>query len=122
MRNVVVLAALLAVTLTAVTASLGATTLRISAAKGTKLAFSVKALKARAGKVTIVMANPSALPHNVGIKASTWAGSKVIAQGNLVGKGGTSKVTAKLRKGKYRFFCWVPGHEDGGMWGILTVR
>ena len=43
-------------------------------------------------------------------------------KGKVVGKDGVSKITMKLAKGKYRFFCTVPGHEAGGMWGILTVK
>lgn len=99
-----------------------ATTLRISAGPSGKLAFSKKALSARAGKVTIIMKNTSRLRHNVAIRSGTNAKSRIIAKGKAVGKGGTSKVTASLKKGKYRFVCTVPGHEAGGMWGILTVR
>ena len=39
-----------------------------------------------------------------------------------MGKGGVSKMTVKVAKGKYRFVCTVLGHEAGGMWGILTVK
>ena len=35
--------------------------------------------------------------------------------------GGTSKVTADLKPGKYEFYCSVPGHEQAGMKGTLTV-
>ena len=40
----------------------------------------------------------------------------------MVGQGGTSKLSANLKAGKYTFFCSVPGHEDGGMKGNLTVK
>ena len=35
---------------------------------------------------------------------------------------GTSRVRASLKPGKYEFYCSVPGHEDGGMKGTLTVK
>jgi plastocyanin len=98
------------------------TTLRISAGPSSKLAFSRKALTARAGKVTIILKNTSSLSHNVAIRSGTSAKSKIIAKGKVVRKGGTSKVTATLKKGKYRFVCTVPGHEAAGMWGIVTVK
>ncbi len=34
----------------------------------------------------------------------------------------TIVVTVTLKKGKFRYVCTVPGHEAGGMWGILTVK
>ena len=99
-----------------------ATTLRISAGPSSKLAFSKKKLSARAGMVTIVLKNKSRIPHNVVIRRGTSAKGKIIAKGKVVGKGRTSKVTATLKKGKYRYACTVPGHEKAGMWGILTVK
>jgi len=99
-----------------------ATTLTITAGPTSKLAFSKKALAARAGKITIVLKNRSSLPHNVAIRSGTSAKSRIIAKGRIVGKGGTSRATATLKKGKYRFACTVPGHEAAGMWGILTIR
>ena len=121
MKRMLALAAVAAVALTAVAIALGATTLSIPADK-TKLAFAKKALTAKAGKVTLVMPNPSVLPHNVAIRNGTSASSRLIAKGQIVGKGGTSRVTATLKKGRYRFVCTVPGHEAGGMWGILTIK
>ena len=46
---------------------------------------------------------------------------KALVIGKIVGKGGTSRVTITLKKGKYRFYCSFDGHEFGGMWGVLTV-
>ena len=75
-------------------------------------------LAAKPGKVTLVMSNPSSVQHNVAIKGN---GIKTV-KGKVVGKGGTSKATASLKKGAYSFFCSVPGHEKGGMKGRLTVK
>jgi cytochrome c oxidase subunit 2 len=82
----------------------------------TALAFDTDELTAGAGAVTISMANPSTIPHNVAIK-----GNGVAEEGEVVGSGGTSTVTADLAAGTYTFFCSVPGHEAGGMTGTLTV-
>ncbi|HEU0304837.1 MAG TPA: plastocyanin/azurin family copper-binding protein [Gaiellaceae bacterium] len=88
-----------------------------------KLAYAKKNLAATAGLVTIRSKNMSAvLKHNIALRKGTTAKSKLLVKGKVVGKGGVSKVSLKLAKGKYRFVCTVPGHELGGMWGILTVK
>lgn len=90
--------------------------IEIRADQSNALAFDVKELEAKAGTVTISMANPSALPHNVAIK-----GNGVDVRGVVVGTGGTSTVSEELEPGTYTFYCSVPGHEAGGMTGTLTV-
>ena len=91
------------------------TTLRISA-KAAGLAFSTTHLTARHGIVTIRMTNLSPLPHDVAIR-----GNGISKSGKLVPKGGTSIVTATLKKGVYTFLCTVPGHAAAGMKGKLTI-
>jgi plastocyanin len=93
----------------------GGETLKLSADKS-QLKFDKTTLKAKAGTVTIDMSNPSGLPHAVAIK-----GNGVNVDGKTVDKGGTSTVSTKLKPGTYTFFCPVPGHEQAGMKGTLTV-
>jgi plastocyanin len=95
------------------------TTLKISADPSGAMRYDKKTLRAKPGRVTIVMANPSVMPHDVAIKGK---GLKKPVAGKIVLKGGVSRVTAVLKKGVYRFFCTVPGHEAAGMWGTLTVK
>lgn len=91
--------------------------LRLTADPGGELRFDRQALRARPGEVTIVMENPSTVPHNVSIE-----GRGVDDEGDTVDKGGRSTVRAELRPGEYDFYCSVPGHREGGMEGTLTVR
>lgn len=91
--------------------------IEISADPDNALAFDVSELSSAAGTVTISMANPSSLPHNIAIK-----GNGVDVKGDVVGTGETSTVTADLAPGTYTFYCSVPGHEQGGMTGTLTIR
>lgn len=95
----------------------GEHTLHIQADPGAQLKFNVSALQASAGKVKIVMANPSQLSHSVAIE-----GNGVNAAGQVVGPNGTSTVSASLKPGTYTFFCTVPGHRQAGMQGTLTVK
>jgi plastocyanin len=97
------------------TAAGGATTLKLAADK-TALKFDKSTLTAPAGKVTIVMSNPSMLEHNVAIE-----GGGLDSAGQTVGHGGTSTVTANLKPGTYTFFCAVDGHRQAGMQGTLTI-
>jgi plastocyanin len=90
-----------------------AKTYRLSADKS-QIKFNVKTIRAKKGRVTLRMANPSGTPHAIAIKGK--------GKGRTVGKGGTSTVTATLKKGTYTFFCPVPGHEAAGMKGKLIVR
>jgi uncharacterized cupredoxin-like copper-binding protein len=37
------------------------------------------------------------------------------------GDGSTSASKVDLKKGKYEYYCTIPGHEEAGMKGTLTV-
>jgi plastocyanin len=80
------------------------------------LAYNTKQLSARAGTVTITMANASPLEHDVAVAE----GTKVLGK-TPVFKGGTRTLTLTLKPGKYVFYCTVPGHRQAGMEGTLTV-
>jgi uncharacterized cupredoxin-like copper-binding protein len=92
----------------------GGQTLSLQADKA-QLKFNTNKLSAKAGKVTIVMTNPSPLQHDISIKGG------VSANGPAVGQGGKSTVTVTLKPGKYTFYCSIDGHEAAGMTGELDV-
>jgi plastocyanin len=87
-------------------------TYKLSADKS-KLKFNKSTIRAKAGKVTLSMSNPSSIGHNIAIKGKS--------KGKVVTKGGTSKVSATLKKGTYTFYCSVGSHEKAGMKGKLIV-
>lgn len=93
------------------------TTLKVAADPSGQLKFDKSELSASAGKVTIVMDNPSDVPHAVAVE-----GNGVDVDGETVNKGGVSKVTADLKAGKYEFYCPVDSHKEAGMKGDLTVK
>ena len=92
------------------------TNLMLSADPSGALKFDKTSLSAKPGKLTIVMDNPSDVPHAVEIE-----GEGVEEEGETVGKGGVSKVSADLKAGEYEFYCPVGNHADAGMEGTLTV-
>ena len=91
-------------------------TLQLEADPSGALRFTTDSLQSNAGEVTIVMENSSSVPHNIALK-----GGGVDEQGEIVGKGERSEVTATVDPGTYEFYCSVPGHEAAGMKGELTV-
>jgi plastocyanin len=95
----------------------GGQQLKLAADPSGKLAFDKKSLEAKPGPVTLVMSNPAQLEHDISVE-----GAGVDQKGKIVGKGGTSTVSADLKPGKYTFYCSVPGHRAGGMEGTLTVK
>jgi plastocyanin len=112
-RNTLVVgAALVTLALGGTAAAAPLATYKLAANKS-QLKFNKTTIRAKAGKVTLSMANPSSLPHAIGIQGK--------GKGKTVGKGGTSTYTATLKKGTYTFYCPVGGHANAGMKGKLIV-
>jgi uncharacterized cupredoxin-like copper-binding protein len=99
--------------------ALGASTARLSADAKGKLKFNTTRLTVSHGRVTLVMKNPgsSGIAHGIAIQ-----GKGINNKGKTVSPGGTSSVTATLKKGTYTFYCPVDGHKAAGMKGTLVVR
>lgn len=81
------------------------------------LAYTFAAAEAPAGEIEIDSVNDSSVDHNIAIE-----GDGVSEEGEVVQGGGTSSVVANLKPGEYTFLCTVPGHAEGGMEGVLTVK
>ena len=79
-----------------------------------QLAYQFKSAAAKAGKVTLESPNESSVPHNIALKGGP--------EGEIVQGGKTSTITANLKPGKQTFYCSVPGHEQAGMKGTLTIK
>jgi plastocyanin len=90
--------------------------LQLAANPTGELRYNTKTLSAKAGTVTIVMANMSPIEHNVTIAQ----GSKVLGATPTF-TGGTRTLSLKLKPGRYTFYCSVPGHRQAGMEGTLNV-
>src|SRR3954469_16943357 len=91
----------------------------LKADPGGGFAFNKKKITVKHGRVTLTMTNPKSAgtEHGIGID-----GNGVDKDGKIVAAGKTSKVTAKLAKGTYTFYCPVPGHREAGMKGKLFVK
>ncbi len=96
----------------------GATTdLSLAADPNGALAFDQTELTAPAGTVVIKFTNDSEVPHNVSVE-----GNGTDVEGETFQGGGTKDtVLDGLAAGTYTFYCSVPGHEQAGMKGTLTI-
>jgi uncharacterized cupredoxin-like copper-binding protein len=91
----------------------------LKAASNGDLKFSTKKITVSHGKVTLKMSNPgsSGTTHAIAIE-----GHGVDKDSKDADAGKTVSVSAKLKKGKYVFYCPIPGHKAAGMKGTLIVK
>jgi uncharacterized cupredoxin-like copper-binding protein len=92
-------------------------TLEIDAFPSGDLKFVPIAATAKPGKVLVKSLNKSSVGHNIAVQ-----GPGVMQAGAVIQGGATSQVTVNLKPGSYTFLCTVPGHEQAGMKGTLTVK
>jgi uncharacterized cupredoxin-like copper-binding protein len=103
-------------TSTAPSTTPAATTLQLKADQS-QLAFDTTSLTAPAGEVTIVLTNPSSIPHNVEVEGNgVEAGPS-----DTISDGKTTELKVTLQPGTYEFYCAVDGHRGAGMEGTLTI-
>jgi uncharacterized cupredoxin-like copper-binding protein len=81
--------------------------------------FTQSGVDASAGKISLVLDNPSSSCHDLAVKDK--AGKNYGATENKVKKGKTN-VVLDLQPGKYFYYSTVPGEEEAGMLGTLTVN
>lgn len=93
----------------------GGQTLELGAT-GAELKFDKSELEASAGTVTLRLTNDSTIPHNVALESED---GETLGEGEIVGQGETSEVTADLEPGTYTYYC--SPHKGAGMTGTLTV-
>ncbi len=95
-----------------------ASTVAVAAEPSGALAYVQKSLTAPPGKVTFDFTNKSSVQHNLTFEVASTehelGATKTITNGSAT-------ITLTLPKGKYHYYCSVPGHEAAGMSGILTV-
>lgn len=122
-RSTVLLAAALAPAVLAAPAVAPAAPQGVHAAKTTTFTltspangdtrFSRTKLTATHGTIVLRLRNPSFTDHAIAL------GSK---EGPEVSDSGVSRITLRLKKGRYTYFCPVSDHRALGMRGTLTVR
>jgi plastocyanin len=77
--------------------------------------FKPKVLTSPAGVIEITLKNVESGSHDLVIRDVPGFELEVS------GEGATASKKVELKKGKYEFYCTIPGHEEAGMKGTLTV-
>jgi plastocyanin len=80
--------------------------------------FKPTSLQAEAGELTIEFKNPSPRCHDLAVKSK---------EGEALGhtqriKQGKDSLTLDLQAGDYVYYSTIPGEQDAGMLGELTVK
>ena len=96
------------------------TKLAVAADPNGALAFEEKTLTAKAGAVNITLTNDSSVPHNIAVEGP---GGTTEGPSDTIDGGKTATLSiSDLPAGTYTFYCAIPGHEQAGMKGTLTVN
>jgi mono/diheme cytochrome c family protein len=82
-----------------------------------QLKYLASSATATPGALELISKNDSAVPHNIALK-----GQGIDVKGEVGQDGHISKINVTVKKGEYTFYCSVPGHEQAGMKGPLTVK
>lgn len=93
-------------------------TISVEADPGGGLAWTETELTAAAGANTVEMVNESSTLHNLLIEDESGS---VLAETDTV-QAETATASAELEAGTYTYLCDVPGHQEAGMEGTLTVE
>ena len=80
----------------------------------TEFKFEPKAMAAKAGRVTFEIKNAGSVEHNFIVEKTD-----VKVEG--IQPGLTKTVSATLAAGTYTILCTIPGHQEAGMTGTLTI-
>ncbi len=80
----------------------------------TEFKFEPKDMTAKAGQVTFQIKNDGAVEHNFIIE-----GTDVKLE--AIQPGQTKTASATLAAGSYKVMCTIPGHQEAGMTGTLSV-
>jgi plastocyanin len=84
----------------------------------TDFKFSQPSASAKAGNVSIKLANKGQAPHAIEIEGAP-GGDK---ESQTIQAGSSTTLNVKLPAGKYEFYCPVDNHKQMGMKGELTVK
>ena len=90
----------------------------LQADPGGALAYVEKTLSAKPGELSIAFTNDSPIAHNVAVDESK--GNQLVESEIVTGSSTSAQFTAK--PGKYTYYCTLPGHEEAGMKGTLTIK
>jgi plastocyanin len=80
--------------------------------------FDPQVVHAKPGRVTLQIVNRGRIPHNFRIEKA----GREVGRTSALKPGQADRVSVKLTRGDYHYFCSVGNHEELGLYGTLVVR
>ena len=80
--------------------------------------FDPQVVHAKPGRLELQVVNRGRLPHNFRIEK----GGREVGRTSALKPGEADRVSVRLTRGDYRYFCSVGNHEELGLYGTLVVR
>jgi plastocyanin len=74
------------------------------------------------GTVTFTFTNDSSVPHDFAIEVRNTKSVDRLGATKRISNGASANLTLDLSAGELTYLCTVPGHEQAGMIGTLTVQ
>jgi Copper binding proteins, plastocyanin/azurin family len=74
------------------------------------------------GTATFTFTNDSPVPHDFAIEVRNTKSVDRLGVTKRISNGASENLTVDLPAGEYTYLCTVPGHEQAGMKGTLTVQ
>lgn len=108
--------ALIGATIAAMVAHAGSSGAKTITVKETEYHLALSAKTAAPGAVVFLVRNAGKYPHALAV-----AGPGVAKRTRIIKPGGSAKLAATLRSGRYSLWCPVPGHAAKGMKASLRV-
>lgn len=99
--------------------SSGGTKLALVANPDGELKYDTTKLNSKPGSISIALTNDSSTPHDVAVTDSS---DTELGKSETISESDTTLELSDVEAGSYTFFCSLPGHEEAGMKGELTVR
>jgi uncharacterized cupredoxin-like copper-binding protein len=90
--------------------------------KDVPLSFEPAEIELEAGAYEIRLANDGQLPHQLAIGRDRDPRLGDVGDTGTIAGGDGKLIDVELEAGRYRFACYVDGHNLAGMVGLLVVR
>ena len=72
--------------------------------------------------MTFTFTNDSSVPHDFAIEVRNTKSVERLGVTKRISNGASANLTLDLSAGELTYLCTVPGHEQAGMKGTLTVQ
>jgi hypothetical protein len=88
---------------------------------GSEFRLTLSRATVKPGRVLIQLQNRGEDDHDLRLQRMTTKANPAVARWAVTKPGDLSELTLRLRRGRYRLWCSLPGHRELGMKATLRV-